>query len=71
MAVYVGMDGKPKAPTGFNEWTKKGNRVNISTGCENDCVYCYAKLIGYDQGWAVAALPLNGPMDLVERVRCD
>jgi DNA repair photolyase len=47
------MDGKPKAPTGFNEWTKKGNRVNISTGCENDCLYCYAKLIGYDQGWAV------------------
>jgi DNA repair photolyase len=53
MAVYVGMDGKPKAPTGYNEWVKKGNRVNISTGCENDCVYCYAKLIGYDQEWAV------------------
>jgi len=45
------MDGKPKAPTGFNEWAAK--KVNISTGCENDCVYCCAKLMGYDQGWAV------------------
>jgi hypothetical protein len=52
MVGSVGMDGKPKEPMGFNEWTKKGNRVNISTGCENDCVYCYAKLIGYDNGWA-------------------
>jgi hypothetical protein len=30
MAVYVGMDGKPKEPTGYNEWVKKGNKVNIS-----------------------------------------
>jgi DNA repair photolyase len=50
MAVYVGMDGKYKAPTGFNEWAT--STLNITYGCENDCVYCYAKLIGYDQGWA-------------------
>ena len=30
----VGMDGKHKAPTGYDEWAKKGNRVNISAGCE-------------------------------------
>ena len=51
MVASVGMDGKAKAPTGINEWATK--KVNISTGCENDCVYCYAKLMGYDQGWAV------------------
>lgn len=39
MAVYVEMDGKSKAPTGFNEWATK--KINIGTGCENDCVYCY------------------------------
>jgi DNA repair photolyase len=51
MVASVGMDGKAKAPSGFKEWATK--KVNISTGCENDCAYCYAKLIGYDKEWAV------------------
>ena len=29
----------------FDDWTKKGNRINICTGCENDCLYCYMKPI--------------------------
>ena len=48
MVESVGMNGKPNAPTGINEWATK--KVNISTGCENDCVYCYAKLDAYDYG---------------------
>jgi len=28
---------------GFHEWIKKGNSINICTGCPNDCKYCYAK----------------------------
>ena len=28
---------------GFQEWTKSKNNVNFCTGCENDCIYCYAK----------------------------
>ena len=53
MRPYISesMDGNLKAPTGCDEWATK--KVNISTGCQNDCVYCYAKLMGYDQGWAV------------------
>jgi len=34
-------------PTGFQEWTKKENNVNICTGCANDCKYCYAKSMAY------------------------
>ncbi len=33
--------------TGFQEWTKKGNSINICTGCPNDCIYCYAKSRAY------------------------
>jgi DNA repair photolyase len=51
MAVYVSMVDKPTTATGCDEWAT--TKVNISAGCENDCVYCYAKLMGYDQGWAV------------------
>ena len=51
MVASVGMGGKPKAPTGYDEWAT--TKVNIAYGCENDCVYCFAKLIGYDDGWAV------------------
>lgn len=29
--------------TGFREWTK--HSVNIATGCDNDCRYCYAKFM--------------------------
>ena len=29
--------------SGFQDWTKSVNNVNICTGCENDCIYCYAK----------------------------
>ena len=50
MVAYVKMGGKPKAPAGYDEWAT--TKVNIAYGCENDCVYCFAKLIGYDQGWA-------------------
>lgn len=38
---------KAKKPTGFQEWTKKENNINISTGCSNDCKYCYAKSMAY------------------------
>jgi DNA repair photolyase len=36
-----------KKVTGFQEWTKKENTVNICTGCANDCKYCYAKSMAY------------------------
>lgn len=29
-----------KKDSGFNEWTDKN--INFCTGCENDCIYCYA-----------------------------
>ncbi|WP_054030898.1 DUF1848 family protein [Desulfatitalea tepidiphila] len=35
----VQIEGKGR----FQDWTKSGNNVNICTGCENDCIYCYAK----------------------------
>ena len=35
----VQIEGKGR----FQDWTKPGNNVNICTGCENDCIYCYAK----------------------------
>ena len=28
----------------FKDWTEPKNGVNICTGCENDCIYCYAKI---------------------------
>jgi len=27
---------------GFRDWTEPSNNINICTGCENDCIYCYA-----------------------------
>ena len=35
----VQIEGKGR----FQDWTDSGNNVNICTGCENDCIYCYAK----------------------------
>ena len=34
---------KKEKVSGFQEWIKKGNSVNICTGCPNDCKYCFAK----------------------------
>jgi|MudIll2142460700_1097286.scaffolds.fasta_scaffold1093446_1 hypothetical protein len=48
MVMDVRGGGKYKAPTGINEWATK--KANISAGCENICVYCYAKLDAYDPG---------------------
>ncbi len=39
-----------KRVSGFHEWTKKGNSVNICRGCSNDCVYCYSKASAYKYG---------------------
>jgi len=36
---------KPYKKTGFRDWTESKNNVNICTGCENDCIYCYAKYL--------------------------
>jgi DNA repair photolyase len=30
-----------------NEWTKSKNNFNISTGCSNDCLYCYGRYMPY------------------------
>ena len=38
--------------SGFQDWTKRGNNVNICTGCSNDCVYCYNKPMAFKFGWA-------------------
>ena len=32
---------------GFRDWTQKGYNFNICTGCENDCLYCWAKERAY------------------------
>jgi DNA repair photolyase len=29
---------------GFRDWTEPEDNVNFCTGCENNCIYCYAKL---------------------------
>ncbi len=36
---------KPEKAFGFQEWIK--HSVNISTGCPNDCKYCFAKAAAY------------------------
>jgi len=28
----------------FQDWTLRGNNVNICTGCKNDCLYCWANI---------------------------
>ena len=38
------------AKGGFRDWTEPKNNVNICTGCENDCIYCYAKSMAYRFG---------------------
>ena len=43
-----GEDGKV---SGFYEWTKPGNIVNICFGCQNDCIYCFNKAPAYRRGW--------------------
>jgi DNA repair photolyase len=35
----------------FQDWTDSKNNVNFCTGCENDCLYCYSRKLGYDSGW--------------------
>jgi DNA polymerase III delta prime subunit/DNA repair photolyase len=37
--------------SGFHEWTKEGNIVNICWGCSNDCIYCFNKAPFYRKGW--------------------
>lgn len=35
-------NGSESKKSGFRDWTEPANNVNICTGCENDCIYCYA-----------------------------
>ena len=35
-------DGSKSKKGGFRDWTEPSNNANICTGCENDCLYCYA-----------------------------
>ena len=39
-----------KAKRGFRDWTEPENNINFCTGCENDCIYCYAKSMAYRFG---------------------
>ena len=39
-----------KAKRGFRDWTEPENNINFCTGCENNCVYCYAKSMAYRRG---------------------
>ena len=39
-----------KAKRGFRDWTEPANNINFCTGCENDCIYCYAKSMSYRFG---------------------
>ena len=36
-----------KAKRGFRDWTEPENNINFCTGCENNCVYCFAKFMAY------------------------
>ncbi|WP_041273188.1 radical SAM family protein [Desulforapulum autotrophicum] len=45
--IKVKQKSKDPKATGFQEWTKKENNVNVCTGCSNDCKYCYAKSMAY------------------------
>jgi len=34
---------------GFRDWTNVACNVNIQTGCQNECGYCYAKTLSYQR----------------------
>jgi DNA repair photolyase len=46
MAIVTGQ----KAKSGFRDWTDPENNINFCTGCENNCIYCYAKFMAYRRG---------------------
>lgn len=46
--IIEGTDQAAKG--GFRDWTEPKNNVNICTGCENDCIYCYAKSMAFRFG---------------------
>jgi len=46
--IFKETDQKTKG--GFRDWTEPKNNINICSGCENNCVYCYAKSMAYRFG---------------------
>lgn len=55
------MLGRPKLPC-----LSRYHAINLTAGCPNECVYCYAQTYGYHPGWGKVAVYRNG-LDMVRR----
>ncbi|MBI9085420.1 MAG: radical SAM protein [Desulfobacterales bacterium] len=44
-AVIAERTGETEGEGRFQDWTDSKNNINICTGCEHDCLYCYMKPI--------------------------